>query len=1111
MSQGNGLSDALVAKIQNGQGLSPIETDAVNQWWEQTFLPELARINQLTQTSTNTSTGTADFFGGLFSQSFSNNPAQNYAPTFTPPDLTPFTNAIGGIEQRLSDISGFTTPANFESFAGRAEEIDPILENIGDFRPPNLNPLLYQARNIRDALSAAKGSFGGPGGLTSLAAEFEVPEIPSYTVDDLLPSGPELMAALQGRRPTGFGASELLPEEQSLQSFLDQMRPTGFGAEDFMPNAQALQRLLADRAPDRFSAGAFIPTAGSLERELGLRAPDALGVDSLLPSSTDLQRSLDTRRPSGFSASSLLPNEQALARTLAGMAPDALTASSLLPGADALLRKLQERRPDAFGVEQFLRPGLERDLSSRLDTMKPDAFKASQFLEPGLEGALSDRLLSMRPDAFGAEQFIRPGLGADLTELLGNIKPGAFGAEDFLPTAAALLETLQSRRPDAFGAEQFIRPGLGADLTSRLRDITPSAFDATDFMPSRDALMEVLSRRAPDRMLASGLLPTAGALEEEFGKLRPGALSATDLLPSGLEMEGLFRSTRPSALGAEDLLPSAGSLQGLLDDRRPGFTGEQLLPSKQALQQYMDVFRAPGLGLAPDQLLPGSGALQSFLESIAPGLEPGTVLPGAPALQQTLEGRAPSLTAGDVLPGASDLQTLLSGRAPSLTAADVLPGAPELQDFLSGTAPSLSAGDVLPGSGDLRDLLFDRLPSESAISSLISDRFPSADPFLEPFHTGIDELVQRLLDLNAPIGGEGITVNTPGLTAEDRNFLTSIQPEIPTPETLDLDPVFQAIDALSNQLSAGAGTGGGPTVDTGDGEVPITSTDAGSFLNTLRGSIESGLGKEVTAESLRQDPLTASLLADYEESQRKIRNQRLEDLKRQGVLRDGDRIRAEETLLEGFGRGESRILADSAQRALDERQTAQQTGVNVGDLFAKRELGLGELTGRVGGEATLAGRQADLDLIGASIAALEAGGESGRFDPLATALLGGLNFLPEKVSRDLGGGLTAETRLRDLIAGSVAGGVSNTQQVIDFINKLPSGGGLTEIEWKALQEVTDKASSDFNPGDFTEVTGTPEGNSLTSDQVRQILATLSSLGITSGSLVDSLNFLMRSA
>ena len=607
--------------------------------------------------------------------------------------------------------------------------------------------------------------------------------------------------------------------------------------------------------------------------------------------------------------------------------------------------------------------------------------------------------------------------------------------------------------------------------------------------------MEVLSRRAPDRMLASGLLPTAGALEEEFGKLRPGALSATDLLPSGLEMEGLFRSTRPSALGAEDLLPSAGSLQGLLDDRRPGFTGEQLLPSKQALQQYMDVFRAPGLGLAPDQLLPGSGALQSFLESIAPGLEPGTVLPGAPTLQQTLEGRAPSLSGDQLIPSTGALQDFLNVfRAPGL---------------------GLEPEQILPGSGDLRDLLFDRLPSESAISSLISDRFPSADPFLEPFHTGIDELVQRLLDLNAPIGGEGITVNTPGLTAEDRNFLTSIQPEIPTPETLDLDPIFQAIDALSNQLSAGAGTGGGPTVDTtvdtGDGEVPITSTDAGSFLNTLRGSIESGLGKEVTAESLRQDPLTASLLADYEESQRKIRNQRLEDLKRQGVLRDGDRIRAEETLLEGFGRGESRILADSAQRALDERQTAQQTGVNVGDLFTKRELGLGELTGRVGGEATLAGRQADLDLIGASIAALEAGGESGRFDPLATALLGGLNFLPEKVSRDLGGGLTAETRLRDLIAGSVAGGVSNTQQVIDFINKLPSGGGLTEIEWKALQEVTDKASSDFNPGDFTEVTGTPEGNSLTSDQVRQILATLSSLGITSGSLVDSLNFLMRSA
>ena len=87
----------------------------------------------------------------------------------------------------------------------------------------------------------------------------------------------------------------------------------------------------------------------------------------------------------------------------------------------------------------------------------------------------------------------------------------------------------------------------------------------------------------------------------------------------------------------------------------------------------------------------------------------------------------------------------------------------------------------------------------------------------------------------------------------------------------------------------------------------------------------------------------------------------------------------------------------------------------------RRELGIADLTGRYGGAPTLAGLESDRDLIASAIAAAQAG-----YDPLAKAILGGLEFTPETTQRDLGGGLTLDTRYRDMLRESVFPGYADS-------------------------------------------------------------------------------------
>ena len=139
----------------------------------------------------------------------------------------------------------------------------------------------------------------------------------------------------------------------------------------------------------------------------------------------------------------------------------------------------------------------------------------------------------------------------------------------------------------------------------------------------------------------------------------------------------------------------------------------------------------------------------------------------------------------------------------------------------------------------------------------------------------------------------------------------------------------------------------------------------GSFLDDLAGIVEGGFGATPkTSDELREDPVTASILADLKAKQGKDEKQLLTDLNRFGVLRSGDTARMLPEFRSLQTRDELSALADAATRDEQARQFGTTSGISLGNLLSGREQ---------------EGDQFMLDLIGAAIAAIdpELGGNFG--------------------------------------------------------------------------------------------------------------------------------------
>ena len=158
-----------------------------------------------------------------------------------------------------------------------------------------------------------------------------------------------------------------------------------------------------------------------------------------------------------------------------------------------------------------------------------------------------------------------------------------------------------------------------------------------------------------------------------------------------------------------------------------------------------------------------------------------------------------------------------------------------------------------------------------------------------------------------------------------------------------------------------------------------SETDAGSWMNELQAGIQGSMGALPTTQAgwsdyFAADPLTKSIMMDYEQEFAKKQAQSMEDMKRLGVIRAGDTQRALSNLQESDARTRAGIQSDSAARAQANYEKARAAGIDLSSVMGGHEVAAGELTGMYGGTPTLSGRQYALDLVAAALAAKEAGG-----------------------------------------------------------------------------------------------------------------------------------------
>ena len=136
-------------------------------------------------------------------------------------------------------------------------------------------------------------------------------------------------------------------------------------------------------------------------------------------------------------------------------------------------------------------------------------------------------------------------------------------------------------------------------------------------------------------------------------------------------------------------------------------------------------------------------------------------------------------------------------------------------------------------------------------------------------------------------------------------------------------------------------------------------------------------GDQTYAEYLREDPITASLLADYLADADDAELQLREDMIRMGLLGGGGhpgrtaRGNVFGDFLAASKRGESALVSDAAKRAQDLRVKALDQGSTLSDIMSRRDIGIGELMGYLGDERTLGGREADMDVLAAAMGALD--------------------------------------------------------------------------------------------------------------------------------------------
>ncbi len=535
----------------------------------------------------------------------------------------------------------------------------------------------------------------------------------------------------------------------------------------------------------------------------------------------------------------------------------------------------------------------EGGIDDAIAGLRPQTIKSDLLLN---EGGINDAIAGLRPT-----QQIDPGLllnEGDINAAIGNLLPQQINP-DLLLNEGGIDDAIGNLRPRRIDAGRLM-PG-GFDLANAVRDLDVPQVEAGRLLPGTGALEDELARTPIDRLSPSRILPELPGLNEAIQALEVDRIGAGRLLPGEGELSAELRRTPIERLAASRVLPERlnealrtavsrlstdevlprGDLNDALQDRVGRLTEDQIFPTG-------DLNAA--LGGRVDRLTAGdvlpTGDLNAALRDRVDRLGAGDVLPEGD-LGGALRDRVGRLTEDDIFPG-GDLNASLRDRVGGLTESDIFPD--DLQSILEGRVNPLQADDLIPRTGALADVLRDRRPG---LLDLLE--FPE---------------FTNLLDERLPEG------SIPGIEAQ--------------------------LAGLAEQ--GGTGGGGTGTGGTGTGTtVPAPATGLDAFLEQLQGVVGNLTTGPETSDELRQDPLTASLLADFEDQSGRDRSQAMEDLQRLGVLGDGDTADVLGELTSGQRRGEFDILGDAAERFRTDRSQGLGAGVDLFGAAGQRELGLGQL------------------------------------------------------------------------------------------------------------------------------------------------------------------------
>ena len=672
------------------------------------------------------------------------------------------------------------------------------------------------------------------------------------------------------------------------------------------------------------------------------------------------------------------------------------------PALQALLDRLSTGTEQVQGFKNFAgTPQGLGELFGGLNTAETQIGGINAFKVPAAFGDLGrslDRssgiLKEIAGGSFGPGGFAGPvdgqlgeaiRLAGILGEDLGGIVPDL--NQNIIPRigeAQGLISTLGTDAGN-LSVQPFVDSltGVGS-ATEGLENIQAQAgrLNVDDFeslLGATEGRVGALDTSAGDVGFDSGFLNTLRGLENDQGRIARLGREVGDVgFDSGFlnTLRGLENDQgRIARLGRE--VGDVGFDSGFLN------TLDQAGIDQRALTEGLG-----GLGIDQGFLntLSGAGADQQALTSGLGnlGIDQGflNILSGAGADQQALTSGLENLGIDQGF-----LDTLSTAGADQRGLTSGLGNLGIDQGFLDQL--STTGGDVDALGNKIRDLGIDRLTADVV-------------PFDD---SGLTSLINGLVpQFGAQLEGLGI----PGLFGD-----------------VAAGGIGPQISAIQQQIAEGGADPGGSTGggDSGGGGGAGTSPDIAAILALLQ-DMQGPTGPEVapggifgdvqtalqdmlkgptTAEGLREDPLTASILADLEESNRRRELEDREQLNRMGVLRGGDNIRLGDRRADDQSRAELAALGDSAERFRSDRTTGVTAGTQLGQALSNREIAIGELLGNLGGEQTLGGRQADLDVIGSIIAALDPavdlGTQNAKQLGFASSLLDLLNLPPDQIAK----------------------------------------------------------------------------------------------------------------